>query len=218
MYDPPPAPSPTPTKPTVSPPRVVEPPPKPAVNTYQPKPKQRYKVGTCVQVPEVVRGKNIMFVEHITDYDARTGLYIIRLQDGKEDEFDDSDVEAFWVKPGWPKKKPQANSLLMRLYPQTNPLAIAGFFPKASTTASRFYYGNNARAIFDEELHKWMSYKDLIKHPNPKICARWNKSGINEFARLAQGLGDTEGMDVVSFIQQNQVPGDKKSNVHMICC
>ena len=98
----------------------------------------------------------------------------------------------------------------MRPYPQTNPLSIAGFFPKASTTTSRFYYGNNAGAMFDKELHKWMSYKDLIKRPNPKICAQWNKSGINEFARLAQGLRDTEGMDVVSFIQWNQVPGEKK--------
>jgi len=209
---------PTPAKVAVSPPRVAALPSKLFDNTYQPKPKQRYKLGTRVQVPEVVRGKNITFVGHITEYDAKTGLYSIQFEDGEEDEFDDNDVEAFRVKVGQPRKKPQANSLLMRLYPQTNPLAIAGFFPKASTTASRFYYGNNARAIFDEELHKWMSYKDLIKHPNPKICARWNKSGINEFARLAQGLGDTEGMDVVSFIQQNQVPGDKKSNVHMICC
>jgi len=55
-----------------------------------------------------------------------------------------------------------------------------------------------------------MNYKDLIKHPNSKICARWTKLGINEFARLAQGLGDTAGMDVVTFIQRNQVPGDKK--------
>ena len=56
-----------------------------------------------------------------------------------------------------------------------------------------------------------MSYKDLIKHPNPKIRARWIKAGINKFARLAQGLGDTEGMDVVTFIRRNQVPGDKKA-------
>ena len=71
------------------------PPLKPSVNTYRPKPKQRYKVGTRVQVPEVVRGKSIIFVGHITEYDAKTGLYTIQFEDGEEDEFDDSDVEAF---------------------------------------------------------------------------------------------------------------------------
>ena len=54
MYDPPPATRPTPTKPTVSLPRMTIPPLKPSVNTYPPKPKQHYKVGTRVQVPEVV--------------------------------------------------------------------------------------------------------------------------------------------------------------------
>ena len=84
-----------------------------------------------MQVPEVVRGKNIIFVGHMTEYDVRTGLHTIRFEDGEEDEFDDSNIEAFRVKAGQPRKKPQANSLLIRPYPPTNPLNIAGFFPKA---------------------------------------------------------------------------------------
>ena len=85
-YNSPPAKLPTPTKPDISPPRVAELTPKPAINTYRPKPKQRYKVSTQVQVPEVVRGKSITFMGHITEYDARIGLYTIRFEDGKEDE------------------------------------------------------------------------------------------------------------------------------------
>ena len=104
MYAPPPTTRPAPPKPTVSSPRVAEPPPKPAVNTYQPKPKQQYKVGMRAQVPEVVRDKNITFVGHNMEYDARTGLYTIRFKDGREYEFNNSDVEAFRVKAGRPKK------------------------------------------------------------------------------------------------------------------
>ena len=29
--------------------------------------------------------------------------------------------------------------------------------------------GLNAGSIWDDELHKWMAYRDLIKHPNKKI-------------------------------------------------
>ena len=84
---------------------------------------------------------------HITEYDAKTGLYTIQFEDGKEDEFDDSDVEAFRVKTKQPRKKPRANSLVMRPYPHANLLNITGFFPKASTAETQFYYGDNARAI-----------------------------------------------------------------------
>ena len=56
-----------------------------------------------------------------------------------------------------------------------------------------------------------MAYRDLIKHPNPKIRDRWNQAGINEFARHTQGHGDTEGLDVVTFIPRQEMPQDKKA-------
>ena len=56
-----------------------------------------------------------------------------------------------------------------------------------------------------------MAHCDLIHHPNPIIRERWRRAGVNEFARLAQGHGDTEGPDVVRFIQQRSMPAGKKA-------
>ena len=39
----------------------------------------------------------------------------------------------------------------------------------------------------------------------------WNQAGINEFARLTQGYGETEGLDVVTFIPKHEMPKDKKA-------
>ena len=73
-----------------------------------------------------------------------------------------------------------------------NQLILPGFFPKSSSNPTPLYsYGLNAGSIYDEELQKWMAYRDLLKHPNPKIRKRWNQAGVNEFARLAQGYGET---------------------------
>ena len=41
------------------------------------------------------------------------------------------------------------------------------------------------------------------------IKERWIKAGINEFARLTQGYGDTEGMDVITFVFKHEVPRSK---------
>ena len=45
-----------------------------------------------------------------------------------------------------------------------------------------------------------------MKHPDSKIAKRWNTSGINEFARLFQGYGDTEGVDILEWIFKQDVP------------
>ena len=51
---------------------------------------------------------------------------------------------------------------------------------------------------------------DLINHPNKQIRDRWLKSGVNEFARIFQGFGDVEGVDVLEWIHKQQVPKGKK--------
>jgi len=53
-------------------------------------------------------------------------------------------------------------------------------------------------------------YQDLIRHPNKDIKDRWDNSGVNEFARLFQGFGDIEGMNVLKWIDKSEVPNDKK--------
>ena len=39
---------------------------------------------------------------------------------------------------------------------------------------------------------------------------RWDRAGVSEFARLAQGLGETKGMDVIKFIARAEIPFGKK--------
>ena len=60
--------------------------------------------------------------------------------------------------------------------------------------------------MWDEELKKFCSWSQLVCHPDLKIAKRWNRSGINEFARLFQGYGDIEGIDVLDWIFFHEVP------------
>ena len=53
-------------------------------------------------------------------------------------------------------------------------------------------------------------YREFIKHPNEDMRARWTRSGENEFARLFQGYGDIEGVDVLEWIAKDKVPKHKK--------
>jgi hypothetical protein len=55
-------------------------------------------------------------------------------------------------------------------------------------------------AMWDEELNKMVKYRDLINHDNPATKDRWLRSGENEFARLFQGYGETDGMDVLEWV------------------
>jgi hypothetical protein len=65
-------------------------------------------------------------------------------------------------------------------------------------------------AIWDEGLNKMAKYRDLIKHKDPTIQHRWLCSGENEFARLFQGYGEVEGMDVLEWIYRKDVPRNKQ--------
>ena len=65
-------------------------------------------------------------------------------------------------------------------------------------------------AIWDEGLNKMAKYRDLINHKDPVIQTRWLQSGENEFARLFQGYGEVDGMDVLEWIYRKDVPRNKQ--------
>eukprot|EP00536_Pseudo-nitzschia_multiseries_P011789 jgi/Psemu1/30035/gm1.30035_g len=67
-------------------------------------------------------------------------------------------------------------------------------------------------SIWDEDLHKWAAYRDLIKHPKTHVQELWLKSGEDEFGHLFQGFQNNhiEGMDVLDWIRRQEVPIHKK--------
>ena len=181
-----------------------------SINQSRARKKQRYPIGTRVRVKE----KKQTHIGTAVDYSAHTGLYYIEFEDGEFDEFNDDEMTCFRLVKGFKPREPSTAA---------NQVTISGFYPKASPTASptldlmkgitsgNQLYCFNAGSIWDEDLHKWMGYRDLIKHPNPKIRERWIQAGVNEFARLAQGHDKTEGLNVVAFIAKRDMPTDKQA-------
>ena len=195
-------------KPTNDPPPVTPPRVQPTkMNQYRPKKKQRFPIGTRVRVKE----KRKTYIGKATKYDPYEGLYYVEFEDGEFEEFNDDEMAYFRLEKPRSARQPTTSA---------NQLTVAGFFPKAGPAPrSQFcqlgeryghLYGLNAGSIWDEELHKWMAYRDLIKHPNPKIRKRWEQAGNNEFARLAQGYGDVEGLNVITFIAKRDLPDGKQ--------
>ena len=174
---------------------------KPA-NTYGDKQTQRFPIGTAIKIKERdKKGKLQTFRGKAEQYDHATGLYRVEFDDGEFEEFNDTEMQEFCtIKPFQPRQ------------PTTfaNQITIPGFFPKASGTHTPLQC-LNAGSIWDDELHKWMAYRDLIRHPNPVIRERWTQAGVNEFGRLTQGYGGTEGLDVVTFICKIELPSDKQA-------
>ena len=69
-----------------------------------------------------------------------------------------------------------------------------------------------AGAVWDEELKKMASYKELINHRNNIIRNRWTHGGENEFGRLFQGFppNGIDGLDVLKWIKKQHVTYIKK--------
>ena len=67
-----------------------------------------------------------------------------------------------------------------------------------------------AGAVWDDELKKLASHKELVNHRNNIIRDMWTKGGENEFGRLFQGLSPNgiDGLDVLEF-KKNQALRDK---------
>ena len=88
---------------------------------------------------------------------------------------------------------------------------FTGGYARAASYIANLNYPTIGRAyasgrIWDDDLKKIASWSDLVKHPDSAIAKRWNQSGINEFARLFQGYGDIEDLDVLKWILHNEVP------------
>ena len=183
------------------------------INKYRPRKKQKFPLGTRVRVTKKIEGKRVVNIGTATKYDPHTGMYHVVFEDSQWDTFDEDEMAHFRLLKT--KYKPRAPNTF------ANQLTVTGFYPKAGPSpTSQFQqlgemyghlYGLNAGSIFDEELYKWMAYRDLIKHPNLKIRQRWEQAGMNEFARLAQGHGESEGINVVTFIAHNDMPMRKKA-------
>ena len=79
------------------------------------------------------------------------------------------------------------------------------------TKATEFACAASGR-IWDDELNKMASYRDLIRHKNIEIRNRWLKSGENEFGRLFQGFkpNKIKSIDVLTWIKKCDVPANKK--------
>ena len=167
------------------------------MNEYPRREKQRHAIGTRVEIKE---GKNT-FMGTATQYDPHTGLYYVEFDDGEFEEFDHDELTTWKV-----RKRYQYQPRKPSTY--ANQVTVHNFFPKG---VNQVKYCLQAGSIWDEELHKWMAYRDFIKHPNPTIKARWIQAGINEFARLTQGYNDMDGLNVVTFICRNEVPEGKQA-------
>ena len=189
------------------------------INRYEPKKKQRFPLGTRVRIKEA-RGS---FIGKATGYDPHTGLYHVVFDDGEYEEFDNAEMAYFQLRAPRHGNSAQIASaekirVLRNSTPERTPYlkamallhAETNLRPVAKLRGTPILYGLNAGSIWDDEMGRWMAYRDLINHPNPAIKRRWVQAGINEFARLAQGHGDTEGMDVVEFIDKSSVPRDKQ--------
>ena len=73
-----------------------------------------------------------------------------------------------------------------------------------STTSLKYHYLLHNYHIFDENGKKL--HIDKLLELNP---ARWEPSVSNELGRIAQGIGDIKGNDVVDFIPKHQVPKNR---------
>ena len=43
-------------------------------------------------------------------------------------------------------------------------------------------------AVFNEGTGKMMEKKDLIRHPDPVVCKRWERAVSNKFGRLLKEI------------------------------
>ena len=209
----------------------------PTINSCQRGHKEKHRVGTCIKAKERINDKRKTFCVTATSFDLTTGLCCVKFDDGEFEEFTNDEMRVFWiVKPFTPRQPSSA----------ANQMTINGFHPKgrqefASTTncfvgaddtktachaddvaqleadsQNSICHGLDAGLIFDRKLNRWMACRDPIQHPDPKIQERWHKAGVNEFARLAQGHGNIEGLDVVRFTHRRAMPASEKAT-HARC-
>ena len=205
-------------RPRVHPPieKSVAPPEPQDKRKTRPTSARTHEIGTIIK-KKFNDGK--IYEGEITKYDPINKFYGIAYRDGDKEEFTHDEVTAH-------RKKTQKYSHNLKV----RPLAFTttnnshrhhmSIPTKASPTPKIQdrrppaqpirHFAHVAGRIWDEELNKMASYRELINHPNKEIRDRWDNSGTNEFARLLQGYGDVEGMNVLEIIHKHQVPANKK--------
>ena len=168
----------------------------------------------------------------VTKYDSVNDLYTIKYRDGDIEEYDAVDMARF-------KKKKQQytpprhsaymladkydhNIFFIPTKASPNPVKRDYKVKQASillhhkleeliTNQPSVAYAASGR-IWDEELNKLASYRDLILHYNDNTKQQWLTSGENEFGRLFQGFkqNNVEGLNVLNWIRRSAVPSNKK--------
>lgn len=43
-------------------------------------------------------------------------------------------------------------------------------------------------AVFDEATGKMMEMRDIVRHPDPIVCKRWERAVSNKVGRLLKGI------------------------------
>ena len=68
----------------------------------------------------------------------------------------------------------------------------------------------SANSVTDLNTGKQLEYKQLINHPDRKLCQTWQCSSANEFRRLVQGVsGWIAGTETIKFLQYNEMLKDQ---------
>ena len=67
-----------------------------------------------------------------------------------------------------------------------------------------------ANSVTDPDTGQQLEYKQLINHPDSKLCQTWQRSSANEFGQLAQGVGgQIEGTETIKFLHYHKMPKNR---------
>ena len=68
----------------------------------------------------------------------------------------------------------------------------------------------SANSVTDPDAGKQLEYKQLINHPDSKLCQTWQRTSANEFGQLAQGVGGwMEGTETIKFLHYHELPKNR---------
>ena len=199
------------------------------LQTYQPE-----AIGTIIRKKFNEDGN--YYEGEVTKYDPINKFYSIKYLDGDEEDFDHNEMTKY------KKRRQQYNVSLHQAHllrgkynhnvffiptkASPNPVKTDYLRHRASIVlqhkideltekASEFACAASGR-IWDEELNKMASYRDLIQHQNVAIRTRWLTSGENELGRLFRGFkpNNIEGIGVLNWIPKSDVPANKPTPLH----
>ena len=72
---------------------------------------------------------------------------------------------------------------------------------------------HQAISVMDADTGKLLNYKQLMQ--NPKYKKKWITSSVNEFGRLANGVGGRikKPTNIIKFIRRSDIPKDRRKDV-----